>query len=301
MNMPVIQQAHQIVMAEETRFNAVRVDEAIAFQREAEFAMQLLRANDFLAKTATNNPDSLRDAVRNVAAIGVSLNPAMKHAYLVPRDRKVVLDISYLGLLNIAIESGSILWGQAKPVHAQDDYRNTGIDSKPEHNYSPFGNRGDIVGAYCTVKTVDGDYLTHEMPIADIHRIRERSQSFKKGSMSPWKTDYLQMVLKTVVKQASKYWPKSERIKTAEQYLNSNNEGIDFKSEQREQGVNATAEQRSEIHSLLDKTGSQWESLRDYASRTLFQGDDVESVDDLTEKQADQIIGVLKMKAARSK
>jgi recombination protein RecT len=38
-----------------------------------------------------------------VAAIGITLNPASKLAYLVPRDGMVCLDISYMGLLHRAV------------------------------------------------------------------------------------------------------------------------------------------------------------------------------------------------------
>ncbi|MGP0745242.1 recombinase RecT, partial [Escherichia coli] len=87
----------------------------------------------------------------NVAAIGITLNPASKLAYLVPRDGMVCLDISYMGLLHIAMESGVISWGQAKLVHANDTYESNGLDKAPTHKYNAFGDRGDIVGVYCTV------------------------------------------------------------------------------------------------------------------------------------------------------
>ncbi len=108
----------EFVQHQEPFFNdAAAADAAISWKKESQFAIQLFQANDYLAKTALANPISAQNAVINVAAIGVSLNPALKHAYLIPRGGRVCLDISYMGLLNLAIESGSIMWGQAVIVH----------------------------------------------------------------------------------------------------------------------------------------------------------------------------------------
>ncbi|MDE9528451.1 recombinase RecT, partial [Xenorhabdus bovienii] len=83
------------------------------------------------------------------------------------------------------------------------------------HEYNEFDtaqSRGDIVGAYTVIKTDEGDYLTHTMQIADIYATRDRSQAWKawisKKASCPWVTDEEQMILKTVVKQAAKYWPR---------------------------------------------------------------------------------------------
>ena len=129
--------------------------------------------------------------------------------------------------MHLAMESGSILWGQAVIVHENDDFKLTGLGSLPHHDYSPFGNRGEIVGVYCTVKTSGGDYLTECMSIDEVYSIRNRSESYKRNS-GPWVTDAGEMIKKTVVKRANKYWPKVERLSNAIEYLNTvNGEGIE--------------------------------------------------------------------------
>jgi recombination protein RecT len=97
-----------------------------------------------------------------------------------------------------------------------------GFDQAPLHNFSPFGNRGAIQGVYVVVKTADGEYLTHTMSIAEVYAIRDRaSQSYKGGKSSPWKSDEVEMIKKTCVKQAYKYWPKVERLQNAIHFLNT--------------------------------------------------------------------------------
>ncbi|KAK6697727.1 hypothetical protein SNK04_013822 [Fusarium graminearum] len=93
-------------------FASVLTDRSINLDREAEFALQTLYGNDYAMKIAMQNRSSVIAAVVNIAAIGISLNPAKKQAYLVPRDGKICLDISYMGLMDLAIDSGSIRWGR---------------------------------------------------------------------------------------------------------------------------------------------------------------------------------------------
>src|SRR5687767_1435020 len=84
-------------------FIAVQADRDVNFEREAEFAIQAISKSDYALRIATSARQSVIDAVKNVAAIGISLNPAKKQAYLVPRDGRINLDISYMGLLDIAV------------------------------------------------------------------------------------------------------------------------------------------------------------------------------------------------------
>ena len=191
----------------------------VTWEKESQFALQSLQKNDYLAKVASNSKHTLQNAIINIAAIGISLNPVLKHAYLVPRDKQVVLDISYMGLLHLAIKSGSIVFGQAKLVYKADQYENCGIDRPPLHRSDTFGEKGPIVGCYCTVKLPSGDYLTEEMDIQELNKIRNAS-STKAGGNNPWTKWPEEMMRKSVVKRAAKYWPVSERMAVATDYLN---------------------------------------------------------------------------------
>ncbi|ELQ6218504.1 recombinase RecT [Cronobacter dublinensis] len=204
------------VKQQEPLFCGAMTDQTVTWAKESQFAIQLFQKNDFLAKTAINNPTSAQNAIINVAAIGITLNPASKLAYLVPRDGMVCLDISYMGLLHLAQSSGSIKWGQCKLVCANDTYESNGLDKAPTHKYNAFGDRGEVVGGYCTVKTPDGDYLTEEMSLAEIKAVEATS----KAKNGPWKTFWDEMARKTIVKRASKYWPKAQRLDNAIHLLN---------------------------------------------------------------------------------
>ena len=75
-----------LVLANEVYFSNALTNQDIQWHKESQFAIQAISNNDYLKGVAMKNPASLQNAVINIAAIGISLNPAMKHAYLVPRS-----------------------------------------------------------------------------------------------------------------------------------------------------------------------------------------------------------------------
>lgn len=206
----------EFVKKQEPLFVGAVSDNSVAWAKESQFAIQLFQKNDYLAKTAIANPISAQNAIINVAAVGITLNPVSKLAYLVPRDGMVCLDISYMGLLHLAQSSGCILWGQCKLVYSNDTYESNGLDTAPTHKYNAFGDRGAVVGGYCTIKTPGGDYLTEEMSLAEI----KATEATSKAKNGPWKNFWEEMARKTIVKRASKYWPRSERLDHATSVLN---------------------------------------------------------------------------------
>ena len=216
------------IYAARDTFDLARVDKSLNFEREAGFAMQQLSRNKYTMDAALNNRQSVYDAMVNVAAIGRSLNPATKEAYLVPRDGRICLDVSYIGLLATAVDSGAIMWGQARLVHERDTFELHGFDKAPTHSYNPFAkDRGEVVGTYVVVKTATGDFLTDTMTIDEAYAIRDRSAAWKSSKSGPWKTDEGEMVKKTIVKRASKMWPKSAQLDQAIHMLNTENgEGL---------------------------------------------------------------------------
>jgi recombination protein RecT len=189
------------------------------YDAEKGFAIQLLNNNDYLMKTAMENPSSLQQALTNVAAIGLSLNPAEKLAYLIPRSvktgnqwvSKIFLEPSYVGMIKLATDTGSIKWVQARCVYADDEFIDNGVGQPPTHKYNAFSvARGDFVGVYCVAKTRDNDYLTTIMDAAKTYDIRGRSETYKKYQKGVWVTDFEEMAKKSVIRNAFKTWVRSD-------------------------------------------------------------------------------------------
>lgn len=251
-------------------FQAVLSDKSIAFDREANFAIQVLTSNDYALKLATGNRQSVVNAVTNLAAIGLTLNPAKKQAYLVPRDGKICLDVSYIGLIELAIASGSVRWVKAEVVRETDDFVLNGLDKLPTHNFKPFDrNRGAVVGVYCVAKTIDGDYLSDTMNIDEVFEIRDRSSAWRawvdKKKKCPWVTDETEMIKKTIVKRSSKMWPKTERLDQAIHHLNTDSgEGLADLSPAASFADEASAcETLGQLEALWKKRGAELVSAND--------------------------------------
>lgn len=213
----------------------------MAFKTECLFAKQQIVKNDFTLKTASNNQASLRNAILNVAAIGITLNPAAAHAYLVPRDGAICLDISYRGLVKLATDSGAIEWAKAVLVYEGDDFKWRGVNQEPLHEANVLDpNRMDakrpldnLLGGYCIAKLPDGTFLIDYMTADEILEVRNSSKAYlngKEGKKGPWEGKWAgEMAKKTLVKRASKSWPQSngrDRLDNAIEILNAH-EGLE--------------------------------------------------------------------------
>lgn len=195
------------------RFTEI-VDET-TFKKEISFAMQALSKNSYLAGATQK---SILESVLNIAQIGLTLNPAMKMAYLVPRrvGGEVVccLEPSYQGLCKLVTDTGSVKNIYAHVVHEKDFFQQTlGTDCSIIHRPA-LGERGNIIAVYAIGILIDERVQVEVMDVSDINKIRDRSEgykSFKSGNAKTaiWETDYSEMARKTVVKRLTKYLPKT--------------------------------------------------------------------------------------------
>ena len=224
-----------LVEKTQSKFNKIYDDNGVVFEREKCFAIQAFASNDYLLKVALNNQSKTMAAICNVAAMGITLNPASKEAYLVPRNNSVCLDISYMGLLKAAKQDGACIAGRSAIVYANDDFCLTGQFSEPQHKHNPFLNtneRGDIVGAYATLKIDENTYQTETMSREELDKIRLLNEAEKKGKHSPWKSFPEEMMKKTVLKRALKLVKgKNGTIDNIVNYMNENGEGITFNNQ----------------------------------------------------------------------
>lgn len=217
------------VYSVEKDFNQVNAYK-MNFVKEAQFALQLLQGSKYLQEAAQANPAALEYAIINLASIGTTLNPALKEAYLVPRGGKICLDISYMGLVKLATDTGAVEWVQAEIVKEKDTFEYLGIGKAPLHKMNPFSDRGQVVGVYCVARLANGEHLATIMSKADCDAIRDKSSQAAKSG--PWVSFYEEMLKKTVIKRAAKLWPKSERVQKAADILNEH-EGIDFSTDKK--------------------------------------------------------------------
>lgn len=226
----VIEKAKDVIAQAEKDFTAVE-NLKLSFQKEMGFAIQILEKNKYLTGLALANPADLRTAIYNVALTGLSLNPVLKHGYIMPRGGKIIFEPSYMGLTEVLIQAGTItqLWAylvyEADSIHIE-----LGATPNIIHTQNIMKSRGRIVGAYAVAVLPSGARQFEIMTYEQLMKIKARSESVKAGKGSPWDNDEEEMICKTVVRRIFKKLPKtslSESALTALRIFDENN-AIDF-------------------------------------------------------------------------
>lgn len=213
------------------------------FKKEISFAIQHISKNPYLLKCTQT---SILQAVMNIAHTGLTLNPVMKYAYLIPRKinnvLECVLDPSYMGLIKLLTDSGSVKSINAQIVWQGDEIEVDLTSHKKVISHKPYVFRnvekGKMVGVYSMATLNDGSFHCEIMSLADIEEIRDRSEAYKafkanKIYTTPWETDKGEMSRKTVVKRQWKYLPKTNEDKFSkaiqlDNYANGYDEPIDI-------------------------------------------------------------------------
>jgi len=242
---------------------------------EIVFAMQIIRSstgNNSLQQCAEVNPQSITNAVANVALTGTTLNPALQMAFLVPRtvNGKLTccLDHSYRGLANIATGSGGVLDMDADCVY-QGDFFSYERGTEPFLKHVPFSQRvtvadlkeiygelelpvpqeelrvaltqrqkgvgkGEFTHVYATAKLPDGKGGVYTKFIV---LEKEEVDAIRKTSKAPnspmWTNHYGEGARKTAIKKLYKLLPQTDRMSIAIAQLNEF-EGIDFDNQKKQ-------------------------------------------------------------------
>ncbi len=195
-------------------------------QRECNFAAQAMLANPYLITCAQKFPDDFVNALKNVVLTGMTLNPTLKLAYLVPYKGKVQMQSSYMGKKSFAINTGLVLDIEAYLVYKGDTFEiEQGTNAHIIHKPNPWGkhDQKDILGGYYIIKYPNGTTQFDTMSFDEIDGIRKRSPSVGKDKQSPWDTDFTEMCKKTLINRAYKQIPKlemSEKARAALEILN---------------------------------------------------------------------------------
>lgn len=221
------QNAVAIIAKQEMKFmelvKAANTD--VVFKQEMLYASQAMMNNDYLCTTAINNPLSLRNAFSQVAACGLTLNPARGLCYLVPREGQVILDVSYKGMIKTAVNDGAIRDCIVELVYSLDTFQYKGKRHSPVHEFDPFDlkeQRGEFRGVYVEVTLPDGRVHVEAVTAAEIYKARDASELWKRKKKGPWLDFEDSMRKKSGIKIAKKYWPQvGEKLDTVIQYLNT--------------------------------------------------------------------------------
>lgn len=176
--------------------------------REIGFTKQLFDSNPSLSKT---RPDTIRDAVMNVALTGLTLNPALKQAYLIPYGNICQFMPSYLGLMELAIQERVIVSMTSKIVHKNDLFEyEEGLNPILKHSPAPLDQEpGEMVGAYAIAVTPDGQKHIEVLRMSDIDKIKECTKGDLNRPTHVWNRWPGEMARKSAAKRLLKWLPSS--------------------------------------------------------------------------------------------
>lgn len=162
--------------------------------------------------------ESLLGCIVQCAQLGLEPDGMLGHAYLIPffngRSNRFEcqLIVGYKGLLKLARQSGEISSIVARVVHAKDEFQFEFGLERDTLVHRPTGDPdpGALTHAYAIFRLKDGAVHFDVMTVAQINRIRDSSQGYKRDkASSPWTHHYDEMAKKTVIRRASKMAPAS--------------------------------------------------------------------------------------------
>ena len=194
---------------------------------ELGFAMQIFQNNPTLQRC---DPQSILNAVVNVARTSITLNPVMKLAYLIPRKNKCVLEFSYMGLVAMLRDNGCIKSISAHIVYEDENFEFDLANNKIRHlpKYAQSENEHNlrkIIGCYSRATLPNNEVVYEFMPMWEIEKVK-RSSEGSDNKYSAWQTWKDEMIKKSVIKRHFKMLISvnvTEALTTALSIENENN------------------------------------------------------------------------------
>lgn len=182
--------------------------EVITVERFTRMALSALNTTPKLNECT---PMSFLSALMNAAQLGLEPNTPLGQAYLIPYKNKGVLEcqfqIGYKGLIDLSYRNPMVQTIQAQAVYENDEFEyELGLESKLIHR-PVLKERGDIVLFYGLFKLTNGGYGFEVMSKDDVDAYAKEYSKGIDTAYSPWKSNYIGMAKKTVIKQALKYAP----------------------------------------------------------------------------------------------
>jgi phage RecT family recombinase len=114
------------------------------------------------------------------------------------------------GLMKIAFRSGRVLRLEARVVYEKDEFRLV-YGTRPDIVHAPaIFAKGAALGCYCVASLTGGLQYVEFMDLAECQGIMRRSKSYDRETNTPkgpWRTDFDEMMRKTVLRRALKYIP----------------------------------------------------------------------------------------------
>lgn len=243
------------------------------YLREASFAMQAINQSEYLQKCSK---ESLLKAVFNTATTGLSLNPVLKFASLVPRyiggQYQCVLEPQYQGLVKLITDTGSVQNVYAHNVCEGDEF-DVAYGTTTEIVHKPKFKSKVITHSYAVAILPNGTKQFEVMTKEELDHIRGMSESYKafdakKIKTCIWVQHEGEMCKKTVIKRLVKYLPKTDKYEKLAEAVELDNQDYPMSDNQQDYLLSLL---RTSVYGK-DDTGEMLEKkIMDGLSKTEFE------------------------------
>lgn len=208
------------------------------FIEEATHLLQLVQNTPSL-KECTGQ--SIQGVLVAIASTGLSLNPVMKLAYVIPRNIKVkspgkpdawekraMVEPSYMGLMKLATDSGAVRNFEVHEVYQGDEFEFDIVEKRPRVHkpYWTVGHsRGKLIGVYGFAVLADGTMIPEHMGADELAKIQSKSDNASGSVYTDWQGE---MARKSLVKRLQKYIPRTEKAQGFLEAVELDNQGYDL-------------------------------------------------------------------------
>lgn len=223
------------------------------FVEEATHLLNLVHATPSL-KECTGA--SIQQVLVSVASTGLSLNPVLKLAYVIPRNVKVKtpgqadrwekrasVEPSYMGLMKLATDSGAVRNFEVHEVYQGDEFEFDIVEKRPRIHkpYWTVGHsRGKLIGVYGFAVLADGTMIPEHMGADELAKIQSKSDNASGSVYTDWQGE---MARKSLVKRLQKYIPRTEKAQGFLEAVELDNQGYDLNRSSAASGSRANEEE----------------------------------------------------------
>ncbi len=180
----------------------------LTWAAEKQHALNIIRANDYMRDQC--NPESLAGVMLDVAFTGLSLNPALAHAYIIPYKGTLTFKPSYRGLEHLVYRAGTIKSIQTVIVRKGDFFAVKTKDNRVvvEHEVRNFEDtKANVTHAYAILHYTSGGEYVEVMGRSTLDLVEKQAMSVPRGG-AVWKGAwYPEMCRKAVLRRALKHAP----------------------------------------------------------------------------------------------
>jgi recombination protein RecT len=328
-NAPVVMAAQQIKKArKEFEQMATRTKSQLVFEREAKFALEIIQNSE---KLQSCDPATVYSSIVNVSALGLSLNPVLGEAALIPRWNRnkrmndCTLSPMYRGLVRLATESGRVTHVKAELVFELDEIdMSLGANPDIKHNPMPsiiggeaervvdFINRerNKLRAVYVVAHLNDESKIIGVMSYDEILKVAMCSEAFnprpdrngkKRSPYGPWLEHPGEMAKKALINREQKTWPRAgsgpDRLDAAVEVMQKADENEGLVSNQNQATLLIEDHQVEQIRELAERQNLSLERVCAVAEADELEEIPADRFDEIKQKLEDRLDKYIKAKA----